>query len=95
MDLPKRKNIRLKSYSYNQPGAYFITICIKDRKAILSEINVGATTGRPQGIRLTKFGEIVKKAIEDIPKHYPAITVDNYVIMPDHVHFLLQWMPQL
>jgi len=40
MDLPKRKPIRLKDYDYSTPGAYFITICVKERKAILSNINV-------------------------------------------------------
>ena len=44
MKLPKRKNNRLENYNYSQNGAYFITICIKDRKPILSKI-VG--TGGP------------------------------------------------
>ncbi len=90
MELPKRKNIRLKDYDYSKPGAYFVTICVKERKTILSEIIVGANSVRPNEIRLTKYGEIVKSAISNIPKYYPNVTVDNYVIMPDHIHLLLQ-----
>ncbi len=92
MELPKRKNIRLPNYDYNQDGAYFITICTKERKKILS--NVGATIGRPNAflneIQLTGYGKIVKTVIKNIPIHYPSLTVDKYVIMPDHVHLLLR-----
>lgn len=37
-DLPERKPTRLKGYDYSTPGAYFITICIKDRQQLLSKI---------------------------------------------------------
>ena len=37
-DLPKRKSTRLKSYDYSSAGAYFVTICVRDRMQILSEI---------------------------------------------------------
>jgi REP element-mobilizing transposase RayT len=50
MELPKRKKIRLKNYDYSSPGTYFITICVKDRKAILSNIVVGASITRPKEI---------------------------------------------
>lgn len=86
MDLPSRKKNRLENYDYNENGAYFITICVKDRKKILCNI-VGANIVRPQ---LTQYGEIVNKAIKNIPSHYNSITIDKYVIMPDHVHLLLQ-----
>lgn len=89
MDLPKRKPNRLKSYDYSMPGAYFVTICTKERKCILWE-TVGASIARPQDVILSHPGKIVDAAIRGIPKHYPAITVDKYVIMPNHIHLLLQ-----
>ena len=89
MDLPNRKQNRLSDFNYNTPGAYFITICVKERKPILSDIIVGANNVRPE-IRLTRYGEIVKNAIINIPIHYPTISVDKYVIMPDHIHILLE-----
>lgn len=86
--LPQRKPNRLKYYDYNRNGAYFITICTHQRKQILSNI-VGATIGRPQGIKLTSYGIVVDRAIRRIPDHYPMITVDHYVIMPNHIHLLI------
>ena len=44
MDLPKRKQIRLQSYDYSTPGAYFVTICTHDRRCLLSEIAEGGFT---------------------------------------------------
>lgn len=90
MLFPKRKPIRLDNYDYGTSGAYFVTLCVRDKKAILSNITVGASNARPQEIHLTEYGRVVEKAINAIPKHYPAITVDKYVIMPDHIHLLLQ-----
>lgn len=89
MELPKRKPNRLPDYNYSSPGAYFITICTKDRKCIFWE-RVGASIARPQKPRLTSWGKIVDAAINKIPFCYPAISVDHYVIMPNHVHLLLQ-----
>lgn len=51
----ERKNIRLKEYDYSRNGAYFVTICTKDKKKILGNI-VGATIGRPVKMVLSKYG---------------------------------------
>ena len=85
----KRKRNRLENYSYSSCGAYFLTICTVERRNYFWE-NVGATIGRPSGIKLSTYGEIVDDAINNIPKIYPAILVDRYIIMPDHIHILLQ-----
>lgn len=85
----ERKNIRLKNYDYRRNGAYFITICIKDKKKILGTISVGATIGRPSQIILSKYGQIVDNVILDIPNHYDNIFIDKYVIMPNHVHLIV------
>lgn len=83
-NLPKRKRIRIENYDYSMPGAYFITICVANRKPILW--NVGAATCRPN---LSKIGNIVETAISQIPEHYPMISVDKYCVMPDHIHMIL------
>ena len=83
-DLPKRKQIRIEDYDYSTPGAYFITVCIASRKPILW--NVGAATCRPN---LSKIGTVVEMAILQIPEHYPAVSVDKYCVMPDHIHMIL------
>lgn len=90
MDLPKRKQIRLPEYDYSTPGAYFVSICTKQRRCILSEIAVGAATSRPPEVRLTALGMVVASAVSNISSVYPAISIDNYVIMPNHVHLILR-----
>ena len=89
MEFPKRKPNRLKEFDYSQPNAYFITICTKNKEKLFWE-NVGASIARPEDMNLSQYGKIVKEAIEKIPNIYPTITVDNFVIMPNHIHLLLQ-----
>ena len=89
MELPKRKQNRLTEYDYSTTNAYFITICTEHRKNLFWS-DVGAIIDRPDNVPLTKLGMIVGQSIEDIPIHYSVISVDHYVIMPNHVHLLLQ-----
>ena len=89
MEFPKRKQNRLTEYDYSTPNAYFITICTEKRKNLFWK-DVGAIIDRPENAPLTDLGIVVRQRIDDIPGHYPAITVDHYAIMPNHVHLLLQ-----
>ena len=52
--------------------------------------NVGASIARPEDVRLSEYGRIVQKSIRDIPNHYKAVTVDHFVVMPNHIHLLPQ-----
>ena len=83
--LPKRKSPRLKEYDYSTTGAYFLTICTQNRKNILSKI-VGEGSPLPQ---LLPYGEIADRQIQKISEEYPEVSVDCYVIMPNHIHILL------
>lgn len=89
MDLPKRKPNRLREYDYSQPNAYLITICTKDKRKVFWD-SVGASIARPDYLPLSVNGKIAEEAILNIPKYYPMISVDNYVVMPNHIHLLLQ-----
>ena len=89
MELPKRKQNRLTEYDYSQPGAYFITICTHNKQMLFWE-NVGASIARQEKPQLSFYGNVVQEAILNIPKIYPTISVDNYVVMPNHIHLLLQ-----
>lgn len=94
MEYPYRKRLRLEFYDYSQPGYYFITICTKERhQEILCSIEhtVGAIINRPPRISLTSLGRIVDETIRAIPDHYPGISVDQFIIMPDHVHLILSF----
>ena len=84
--LPVRKNMRLREFDYNTPGAYFITFCTHNRSNILSRI-VGAIQESPVS-QLTACGVIVDAVIQSIPEHL-HVTIDRYVIMPNHVHLIV------
>lgn len=89
MDFPNRKPNRLTEYDYSQAKACFVTICTEKRRNLFWD--VGAVIDRPlQEPKYTLYGKIVDEAIKNIPLHYPAVSVDKYVVMPNHVHLLLQ-----
>ena len=84
MEFSKRKPNRLCEYDYSRNGAYFVTVCTQNRNKILSSI-VG------DGFPVPKpYGMIAEKLIAQISVKYPAVSVDTYVIMPDHIHLLLR-----
>ena len=88
MELPQRRPNRIPDYDYNQSGAYFVTICTQDRKQILSHIVGGGALDAPV-ITLTKIGQIVQNYIIS-SNRIPGITIDKFMIMPDHIHLLVQ-----
>ena len=87
----------MKNYDYSSKGAYFVTVCVKNRAPILGEImNVGRLAIKPPNsyenkviVKLTDIGETTKYYIENINNVYENICVDTYIIMPDHIHLLL------
>jgi len=87
-ELSRRKSPRLKEFDYSTPGAYFITICTADRKRILSDIPVGEGLAPPEA-KLSAIGQIVAEQILDLSVRYPSVSIDKYVIMPNHVHLLI------
>ena len=88
--LQKRKHSRLKSYDYSSSGAYFITICTQDRRCVLSRIvGRGLAPAETNGIEYTLLGTIAKTQLLLLENRYPYLTVDKYVIMPNHIHIIL------
>ncbi|MBR2354559.1 MAG: transposase [Clostridia bacterium] len=83
-EFPKRKPTRLKDFDYNQAGAYFVTVCTEHRENILSVVGGDA----PQ-IELLPYGMIVDRCVNQLRNFYEDITVDRYVIMPNHIHVIL------
>ena len=89
MDLPKRKNIRLNDYNYSSNGAYFITICTKNKENLLWK-NVGANCVRPlDQLPLSKIGIVIENEIYKLNTVYENIKVDKYQIMPNHIHLII------
>ena len=84
-----RKNIRLGGYDYNQNGVYFVTMCVLDRLEILGTITIGEGILDIPFITISKDGEIVDKCISNINSIRTNISIDKYVIMPNHVHMIV------
>jgi REP element-mobilizing transposase RayT len=78
-----RKSIRLKGYDYAQEGFYFITICCQDRAQLFGEIMNGEMI-------LNECGEIAENCWLEIPNHFPNVELHEYVIMPNHVHGIIE-----
>ena len=76
------KSTRFKHWDYSSCGAYYVTICTKNREPFFGKIVNGKMI-------LSKIGEIAEKFWMEIPKHYPNLTLDEFIIMPDHVHGLV------
>lgn len=77
---PQRKSPRLKGYDYSQNGAYFVTIVTHQRCNLFGHID------RDGIMHLNDFGEIASDCWLNIPKHFPNIELDVFVIMPNHTH---------
>ncbi len=88
-ELPERKSTRLKCFDYSSKGAYFVTICTKNRAEILSTVVGGDVLDAPDCIKLLPYGEIAEKYMQQLNDFYDNIKIDSYVIMPDHIHAII------
>jgi len=77
-----RRSIRLAGYDYSQVGAYFVTVCAQGQMCLFGEIRNGE-------MYLNDVGRIVEQCWNEIPTHFPDVKLDEYVIMPNHVHGIL------
>ncbi|MEI7671088.1 MAG: transposase [Deltaproteobacteria bacterium] len=89
----RRRSIRLPGYDYSTVGAYFITICVQNRACLFGRI-VGATPrGCPDSpcayLEPNEAGNMVKAVWDKIPLFYPGIGIDEFVIMPNHIHGII------
>ena len=83
----KRKHIRLTEYNYAEEGYYFITVCTNNHECLLSKIEL--CRGEHCSPVLTSAGKIVEKYLKSMEKIYTNIKIDEYIIMPNHIHILL------
>lgn len=83
-----RKKNRLKGYDYSSNASYFLTVCSDKRKEIFSQIVFDNTVGA-NIVRLSKIGQKIENCILKIEEIYPCVFVDNYIIMPNHIHLIL------
>jgi len=80
--MKQRKPNRLKHYDYSTFGWYFVTICTQNHFLHFGKIKKGK-------MFMSKLGNIVKKCWNDIPTHFPNAELDQYIIMPNHIHGII------
>lgn len=79
---PARKIPRLREYDYRQSGVYVVTICVHERRSAFGKIENGI-------MRLHLFGRIAQERWFAIPQHHRGVTLDEFVVMPNHIHGIL------
>lgn len=84
-----RRSIRLKGYDYSQAGLYFITICCKNKAYLFGNISVEGENIPPKMI-LNNAGKIAEECWLDIPKHFPNVILHEHIIMPNHIHGIIE-----
>jgi REP element-mobilizing transposase RayT len=82
-NLRQRKPTRQPGIDYSRPGFYFVTVCSKQKEEILGKI-VGDSMG------LNEYGRIVQECWLALPDHYPSCRLHEFVIMPNHVHGIIE-----
>ena len=82
----KRKTLRLKGYDYAQTGAYFVTVCTRNRDCLFGEVVDGV-------MRVNSHGQTVVECWKAIPEHFKHVQVDEFMVMPNHIHGILVVTP--
>jgi REP element-mobilizing transposase RayT len=82
-EIHHRQTIRLKGYDYGSAGLYFITLCTHNRAMLFGHIENGQMV-------LNAAGQIANQCWFEIPNHYPNIVLHEFVVMPNHIHGIIQ-----
>ncbi len=88
----ERKQNRLDYWDYSSDGAYFVIPSPRDtknREEFFGKIAKTQNPASPQKMVLNEYGEIAKKCWEEIPDHFENLSLDEFVIMPNHVHGII------
>jgi putative transposase len=76
------ETIRKKDWDYSLPGYYYVTICTLDKKHFFGEV-------RDDIVLLSKIGVVADRHWKEIPSHYSAVSLDAFVVMPNHIHGII------
>jgi len=76
--MKRRRSIRLRGYDYAGPGAYFVTVSTQQRACLFGKVAAGEMV-------LNDAGRIAKQCWLNVPKHFPHIELDEFVIMPNRI----------
>jgi len=79
----QRKLNRWEGYDYSMPGQYYITICTQNRICHFGDV-------KNKEMVLNDLGKIVKECWFDLPNHYKGYQLDQFQIMPNHIHGIVE-----
>ena len=85
-----RKSIRLREFDYAQDGLYFVTINCHNRRRLFGEIQFKEHEKFKVEIQLSAAGKIANQCWLDIPNHFPNVILNDFIIMPDHIHGIIE-----
>lgn len=77
-----RHSLRLKDFDYSQAGAYFVTICTKNRQCIFGTIQQGK-------MQLNASGRVASAQWQQLPYRFTDLELGEWVVMPNHIHGIL------
>jgi putative transposase len=77
-----RASLRLQGYDYTSDGAYFITLCTTGKACHFGEVFNNQ-------MHLSEIGHIVAESWAWLGEHYSYVTIDEYVLMPNHLHAII------
>jgi len=76
---PRRRPLRLPGFDYSGEGAYFVTICTRNRECLFGAVVDGE-------MRLNNVGRVVQMIWGGLSDRFPTIELDTFVVLPNHVH---------
>ena len=79
-----RRSIRIKDFNYSESRYYYVTICTHECKELFGNICRGTIS-----CALNDGGVAAKKFWEEIPNHYPHVGLDEFIVMPNHIHGII------
>lgn len=82
LEKQNRRSIRLKGFNYSRNGAYFVTLCTKERESLFGKILEGEMV-------TNDAGQVIRTVWNDLPEHYPHVELDQFIVMPNHIHGIL------
>ena len=82
-EIHHRRSIRLRGHDYRLPGVYFITVCMEEREPLFGRISAGK-------MHASDAGRLVQSIWHEIPTWFPHVALDEFILMPDHIHGILR-----
>ncbi len=82
MPIYNRRTIRLKGYDYSQAGAYFVTICVRNRQCVLGDVFDGE-------MKLSEYGKVAVESWHWLARRFTYIELDEWIVMPNHLHGII------